>query len=229
MVSVNSAGNYGSQPWRYLGAPADGNVLAVAAVDSLGSRAYFSSVGVLNGSRVKPNIAAMGMLTVVGLSDGTTDRRNGTSFSSPIIAGMAACLWQARQGVSNFRIYDAIQESANQFSNPDSLLGYGIPDFVKALNILSAPQRNVKKAAIYPNPFSGSFKVGLSSDKNQTVFMEVYDGAGKDILKKVFECLPGENYLTVADLSRLNDGVYFLKLYSESWIESHQIVKVVNY
>lgn len=226
---VNSAGNYGNMPWRHIGAPADGNeVLAVAAVDSLGFYAYFSSVGVVNGSRVKPNIAAMGLLTVIGLPDGTTGRGYGTSFSSPIIAGMAASLWQAEPGVSNFRIYDAIQESASQFGHPDSLLGYGIPNFVKAMEILSV--HKIKKGAttVYPNPFSGFFTVKLISEKNQKVSMGLYDGVGKAVRQQEFDCLPGENKVHFTSLSGLPPGIYFLKLYSQSLIEYQQIIKIGN-
>lgn len=54
---------------------------------------------------------------------------NGTSFSSPVMAGAVACLWQAWPQKGNMDIIRVVKRSASQFSNPDTLLGYGIPNF----------------------------------------------------------------------------------------------------
>ena len=80
MIVVNSAGNYGGTPWKCVSAPADGfNVLAIAAVDSNGVRASFSSTGEAT-HRVKPNISAMGKDAVVSSTIGTIMYASGTHF-----------------------------------------------------------------------------------------------------------------------------------------------------
>jgi len=137
ILVVNSAGNSGNDPnWQCVSAPADGtDVLAVAAVDSLGQYASFSSKGIVDGQYVKPNVAAMGRLTVISGDDGTITRGNGTSFSSPVMAGSSACLWQAFPAFSNATLKRAIEESSSQFTNPDIYLGYGIPDLYPELFI----------------------------------------------------------------------------------------------
>ena len=114
MIVVNSAGNYGGSAWKCLSAPADGyGALAVAAVDSNGIRASFSSTGEA-AHRIKPNVAAMGQAVVVSSTIGTITHSSGTSFSCPIIAGLAACLWQAAPGWSNNSILRAIELSGSQ-------------------------------------------------------------------------------------------------------------------
>ncbi|NQV02821.1 MAG: S8 family serine peptidase [Bacteroidia bacterium] len=146
ILVVNSAGNEGNNPnWQCVSAPSDGtDVLAVAAVDSMGQYASFSSKGVVDGSYVKPNVAAMGRLTVISGSDGVITRGNGTSFSSPVMAGSAACLWQSFPAYSNATLKMAIEESASQFTNPDILLGYGIPDLYLAYEQLTGTDPGIK-------------------------------------------------------------------------------------
>jgi hypothetical protein len=56
----------------------------------------------------------------------------GTSFSSPIMAGMVTCLWQALPGKTAKEIIELVRQSAHQYDYPDNVFGYGIPDFQKA-------------------------------------------------------------------------------------------------
>jgi len=66
---------------------------------------------------------------------GDLARSNGTSFSAPVISGLAACLWQANPQAGVMDILNVIKESADRYKTPDTLYGYGIPDFNLA-NIL---------------------------------------------------------------------------------------------
>ena len=90
ILVINSAGNSGNNDWHYIGAPADGDsVLAVGAVNSIGEIASFSSRGPSYDGRIKPNVCAQGVLAVVADLDSTIRVANGTSFSAPIISGLA--------------------------------------------------------------------------------------------------------------------------------------------
>ena len=63
ILVVNSAGNEGASPWRYIIAPADVNgdsLIAVGAVDDLGLITTFSSWGPSADGRVKPDLVALG-------------------------------------------------------------------------------------------------------------------------------------------------------------------------
>jgi len=159
ILVFNSAGNEGNNLWRHIVAPSDGeNVIAVAAVDKLGVRASFSSVGPAFGGAVKPNVAALGSSTYLVTSGLIPGYSSGTSFSSPVLAGMGACLLQANPYSNVKQVKMAIEQSASIFNKPDSMIGYGIPDFEKAdkyLKLITTSNIYVKAAwAVSPNPFT---------------------------------------------------------------------------
>ncbi|MCH2022770.1 MAG: S8 family serine peptidase [Saprospiraceae bacterium] len=131
LLIVNSAGNEGDGPWHYIGAPADAKgVLSVGAVRPNGKRASFSSWGPTPDGRIKPDIAAQGRHTVVAsMTRYDITRTNGTSFSSPVMAGMVASLKQAFPTHKSEDIKNAIRLSGSISSEPDSSLGFGIPNF----------------------------------------------------------------------------------------------------
>ncbi|MBC7921790.1 MAG: S8 family serine peptidase, partial [Ferruginibacter sp.] len=106
ILVVNSAGNEGANRWQYIAAPADGDsVLAVASVDRNQVRAPSSSKGPSADRRVKPELAALGSGAVVGVSStGNIVTSGGTSFSAPVLAGMATGFWQAHPQLTNMQV-----------------------------------------------------------------------------------------------------------------------------
>ncbi len=137
ILVVNSAGNEGANSWGKIITPADGDsVMAVGAVNAAGAPAGFTSRGPSADGRVKPDVASVGVATVVQLQNNTIGANNGTSFSAPNLAGLTACLWQGFREVNNIRIIDALRHSASRASNPNDTMGYGIPDVKKAVMIL---------------------------------------------------------------------------------------------
>ena len=139
---VNSAGNSGAGDWRFVGTPADSKeIFSIGAVTPYLQRARFSSFGPTADGRIKPNIAAMGQGTVVAALRGyEIGSSSGTSLSSPLIAGLVASLKAAFPTKSNRELRTAIEQSASQASKPDNVLGYGIPDFYKAYQLLNGKQ-----------------------------------------------------------------------------------------
>lgn len=134
IMVVNSAGNEGANSWKFIVTPADGDsVLAVGAVSSSGSVASFSSQGPSSDGQVKPDVASMGVATVVQLPNNAIGTSNGTSFSCPNMAGLATCLWQGFPEFNNMKIVDALRRSGSKASAPDNFVGFGIPDVRKAL------------------------------------------------------------------------------------------------
>jgi serine protease AprX len=138
ILVLNSAGNEGSNIWKYIVTPADGDsVLAVGAVTTSGAVAGFSSYGPSSDGQVKPDVASVGAGTVVQFPNNTVGSNNGTSFSCPNLAGLATCLWQGFPEFNNMKIVNALRQSGSQASNPDDRVGYGIPDVKKAvMNLL---------------------------------------------------------------------------------------------
>ena len=116
VVVVNSAGNYGFHAeHNTLGAPADGKrVIAAAAVTSLGTRAYFSSVGPSFDGRIKPDVAAQGV-AVKAAGSSSVDRYgtvSGTSFSCPLTAGVAALVLQAHRTYTVDQVIAVLRSTA---------------------------------------------------------------------------------------------------------------------
>jgi len=220
ILVVNAAGNQGNSGWKYIVAPADGDsVLAVGAVDASGSYASFSSRGPSSDGRVKPNIAAQGLATIAAGNNGGIQAVSGTSVASPIIAGLAGCLWQAHPSATNMQVFDAIQQSADQYKNPDSLKGYGIPDFAVAHLILSGPDppgfTSDQLLNVFPSPFSEDIAVIFYSSVDQDITIELFDIAGRSTHYEEMELLrESYNWISVNGLGGLAQGFYILKLSS---------------
>jgi subtilisin family serine protease len=135
ILLVNSAGNEANGDWKKIIFPADAeNILTVGSVTTDKEKSSFASVGLTADFRIKPDVVALGSNCCVINSAGQIQIVNGTSFSAPIIAGLATCLWQAFPLLKNTEIIQLIRESSSQFQLPDAQLGYGIPDFIKAYN-----------------------------------------------------------------------------------------------
>jgi serine protease AprX len=147
MLIVVSAGNEGGGKWKYMGAPADGDdVFAIGGVDRSEKRASFSSQGPTFDGRVKPNVMARGAQSIVAsLYAYEVDSANGTSFASPILAGMVTSLWQAFPEKTNIEIMRAIEKSSDNYHTPNGKTGYGLPDFYKAYRILSGEDISSEK------------------------------------------------------------------------------------
>ncbi|MEM7574590.1 MAG: S8 family serine peptidase [Bacteroidota bacterium] len=140
MLIVTSAGNSGSpgDEWHYIGAPGDArNAFTIGALGKRDSRASFSSYGPSADGRIKPDVSAPGTnIPAVGVNGGIRPA-NGTSLSSPLIAALTTCLWQAFPEASNQQIVDAIRSSAQLADEPTAAIGYGLPNYTTAYRLLA--------------------------------------------------------------------------------------------
>lgn len=142
IIICTSAGNSGEdKEWKFIGTPADAfNVLSVGGITKSKDRSSFSSYGPTADGRIKPTVSAVATNSVVAEGDGA-GTSNGTSFASPIMCGMVACLWQANPTKTYKEVMDAIIKSASHYSKPDNSFGHGVPDFYYA-NILLGNTKN---------------------------------------------------------------------------------------
>lgn len=229
MIAVNSAGNSGGSAWQYIGAPADGDsVFSIGAVDDQGNYAGFSSTGPTFDGRVKPNVVAQGQgSAVIDPWTGEVAYGSGTSFSSPITAGMVACLWQANPDKRNTEIMTAIQMSATQANNPDDYLGYGIPDYVVANSLLTVIDKTQKPSGnveVFPNPFNREINVKFNPLVSpQQVSYKITDLSGK--MLKSGDVASNGNSIRIDSFEHLAKGCYFLYLNNGLFTETIKIVK----
>lgn len=227
LLVVNSAGNEGSEynDWRWIGAPADGeHVFTIGAVGVDGMRAPFSSIGPTYDNRIKPDVMAHGYnVYVTGTMDDWFGQGSGTSYSSPVICGMTACLMQAMPGKTTQEIRDCLRNSGNYAEHPDSFYGYGIPDYVKALNFLGVNEVENDASElikIYPNPSNGVIFVdfGVEGEKNVQVFNQL----GQMIYNIDIQ---DDNSEIEAFLSKLTSGIYIVKSSSNEKNISTKLIK----
>lgn len=234
ILVVNSAGNSGNSAWQYIGTPADGDsVLAIGAVDAEGNLAGFSSIGPSFDGDIKPNVCAQGQQAAIINESGVPVLGNGTSFSGPILAGMAACLWQAYPDLNNMDIFHTIEESAHKYNSPDEFFGYGIPNFAMANLILSGfTPSNLDESElfpIYPNPFSSQIDGAFYSSAKQDVVIRLVNNLGQVIAQQ--EGSIGETCAVTFQfdgLSTLNEGMYYLHVESDSGKYQQKLVKLRN-
>lgn len=133
MILVSSAGNTGMGPWKKLTFPADAeDCLTVGAVTDVLTNAPFSAVGPTQDGRVKPDVVAIGSPATVVTGRGSIAQDMGTSFASPIICGLTACLWQALPHKTAKDIMELIRQNSNNKEHPDNISGYGLPNFWRA-------------------------------------------------------------------------------------------------
>jgi len=129
-----------------VGSPSDSpDILTVGAINLNKTIAGFSSYGMTVDGRIKPDISALGSGVGVINPYGLVDYRNGTSYSSPIICGLAACLWQAFPKLSNLDIIDIIIQSSDRYVNPVLPYGYGIPNMEKAYFLAHEKNATIEK------------------------------------------------------------------------------------
>ena len=133
IVVVCSAGNSGRSAWKKVTPPGDSeNVITVGALTKELKNAEFSSIGDTSDGRVKPDVMAIGVNSVVSGNDGTVSKANGTSFASPTMCGVVACFWQACPWLTAKEVIKAVQQAGDRVDYPDNIYGYGVPNLWKA-------------------------------------------------------------------------------------------------
>lgn len=230
MVVVVSAGNQGDDEWKYISAPADADsVLAVAAVKMDGTITGFSSRGPSSDGEIKPNISAVGGGTFTISPSGNIGQSNGTSLSAPVITGLVACLWQSNPDATNMEVKKVIEESCDRFESPDTVYGFGIPDFYKANVILKMNSKieNNKFSNIefFPNPFSDYSVLAFFSTSAGNGKIEVYNLLGGIVENFWVEINEGLNIPEISRLALLNPGVYILQFEFDSKKYKKKIIK----
>lgn len=227
ILVVNSAGNERDNEWGRIIFPSDGDsVLAAGAVDGNNVIAVFSSAGPSADGMIKPDNAALGVNIPVQTTPGYITRSNGTSFSCPVLSGMAACLMQAVPQAVNEEIIRAFHSSADRFNSPDSLYGYGIPDMVTALSNLQDKYVTIpeEKTIAGPNPTTGDIEI-IFQKRPDKLEIQIVTLEGKIIYRKIFSNYVGRT-LRLTELHNHGQGIYFVRLITENGTYVQKIIKL---
>lgn len=184
---VQAQGNEGAGAWLYMLTPADGDsVYSVGSVDGSGAWGQ-SGYGPTYSGTIKPDGVCMGMGVVVLASSCNTGTTNGSSFASPTMCGAIACLWQAHPQLTVWQLRDLLRKSSSHFSNPNNTLGYGIPDFCMAHNIvLGVEEEPVVHTdfVVFPNPTQTEFFIRSLSPSEEACQLMLINQQGQVILKR---------------------------------------------
>lgn len=226
ILVVVSAGNTGSTWWNIITAPADADsILSVGAIDSTGKITYFSARGPSADGRIKPDVCAIGYMTYLQTPDNYIRKGNGTSFSAPIITGLAACLWQAYPEVNNIQLINTIRKSSNRFYQPDNIYGYGIPDFLKAFMILKLENNNFENntAFLYPNPVESNFQVFLKWEYPSEINLKICVINGEIVHSMPVKIFEEFNIINLKLPENFKTGMYILI------IENHKQRKILKF
>lgn len=222
MICVTSAGNSGNSANPHIATPADAiTTLTVGAVDASENYVSFSSIGPSFDGRVKPDVCAKGYAATVSNSSGSIVNANGTSFSSPILAGMVTTFWSAVPNMTNAQIVQFVKESADIYANPTIYKGYGVPDFQLALiNALSANNFENDIVLLYPNPVQDKVTI-VFSDTNFSGNLVLFNSIGQQVGS--FDI--SETNASV-NLENLASGLYFYQLKTANKTTQGKLLKL---
>lgn len=144
ILVVTAAGNEAESKWHYIAAPGDADsVLTVGGIDpKTGIHSSFSSYGPTADGRMKPNVCAYGT-TLAAKPGGRYVPSDGTSFSTPLVTGFAACLWQKHPEWNNMQMIRAIENASDLNPYFDYHHGFGVPQADRALFGYEAPNHSI--------------------------------------------------------------------------------------
>ncbi len=232
MLVVNCAGNLGEDPWHYISTPADGDsVFAIGAVNESGVYQQFSGKGPTADGRTKPDVVAQGYNTAIIYGNGVLTVGTGTSFSTPVISGALACLWQSVSNVTADDVRSAVRKTASQSNSPDNFVGWGIPDMLAArTNLISLSSGTSQKTESHkfwlsPIPFTNTLKLNLSHVMTGPVLVEIYSSSGQMVSKMEFSASSALQF-ELAGPGKLPAGLYVVKVQHEN---HHEILRAIKH
>ena len=204
LLVVSAAGNEYNNSWEKINVPSDAfGILTVGSVDVDGQHSFFSSIGNTTDGRIKPDVAAIGEGTYIINKDGSVSQTTGTSFSTPIISGALACLWQALPDLSAEELIDAVRKSSSQYHSPDSLIGYGIPNIYSIFcDISGVNDVYAQQEGIYAT--NGTLHI---PHMEQQCSLSIYSTTGQVVHQQ--ELATGQNTINIPHITK---GIYIVTL-----------------
>lgn len=225
IVVVNAAGNEGNTSWQIIGTPSDAeHVVTVGGVTipEEGDPDFFtaSSRGPTADGRIKPDVVAPCAGVSVWYHDGVS-QMSGTSFATPLIAGLCALLLEAHPDWSPATVMAALKQSARDLGDPgpDNYYGWGLPDALAALEYADAlvEEPALSPAPIfaldrpYPNPFNPRVTIPFRIFEQSQVIIDLFDCTGRRVERLYDRRIPPGHYVTAWDGTEHASGTYLVR------------------
>jgi serine protease AprX len=232
ILFVATAGNDGGGVpgyGDYILTPGDADsALTVGAYNlDAGVMASFSGYGPNSAGVIKPDVCAEGQNAAIYTPSGNaTD--DGTSFSTPQVAGWATCLLQANPGSTPYQLRQAIIKCASSYSHPGNQTGYGIANFECSQIVLDVkdtppPFSATNWVIASPNPFYDELKLSVSPNASEVVNFRLTDMTGRAVASFSQYMYIGYNTPFSVSLPQLPTGIYILKAES---VTQRQVIKL---
>lgn len=210
IMMIASAGNEGTSSWQYILTPGDADsAMTIGSVDNMKAHAPSSGKGPNAAGVLKPNVCAQGVQAYVVTPAGSVVAGSGTSYATPVLAGLTACLMQAFPQMPPLAMRSLIESVSDSFAQPNYLVGNGVPDFRKAYITTGIPETpSVTEQAyfqVYPNPARDLVFVNTRQAKG-TIYYRIYDLQGKVCSQGQVQ--PGGSIRT----GTLSSGLYLVRL-----------------
>jgi len=214
ILMVNAVANEGPSSGS-LWPPADSpHVLAVGAISASGTVQNFSSRGPTSDGRIKPDVVALGSNVFVATSIANYALVNGTSFSTPLVAGLAALLLEAHPEMTPDAVINLFRETGDQASAPNNDHGYGVPRLSSRFSRKATEERLL----VFPNPLQND-RINLRLQESISGPLEMatlFDIQGRRVgnfpIQQVSET---ELYLDLSSLSASANQIYFISILSQ--------------
>lgn len=132
------------------------------------------------------------------------------------MAGLVASLWSINPSISRYEIIDIVRKSSDRYNQPDTLYGYGIPDFGKAMRIMlqthpASPDSITEEDFSVSRPDSKTLVFTLNNPplQNRNPRISLLDEAGNLLQSIQLESTTAEIQLPDGEKTR-NEFVYLV-------------------
>ena len=225
MLLFNAAGNEGSSTWHYISVPADADsICSVGAVDTTGALANFSSVGPTFDGRIKPDLVACGWGAWVSNDGVQVFPGNGTSFATPILAGAAACYWQASKNYNNMRILDTLKRTASNALTPNNTRGWGVPRLCNGITSINKVQPDTDfDFNAYAGPVNNQITLNLTRTNYDYLKITIMDENGKILVNNQYDSIDYQMNIVTNGLA---PGVYIMQVQNPKGQKIKKILKL---
>lgn len=150
----------------------------------------------------------------------------GTSYASPLVAGLAAGLWQKNPEWTNTELRDVLITTASRAENPSIEYGYGIPSFGAAngSSLLDIDEIIQSDFVVYPNPLVGNelFMKFNNHQQLSNLTLVVQDLQGREW---AHEEITGSLQEYSISLPRIAVGTYILTISNADFERTVKIIK----